>query len=197
MIRRPPRSTLFPYTTLFRSVIANVLEENFNSIGEKRLELAALHGHSGDRTENETAVMKEFEKFDKMMMKCILATGNKWRVRIIYNITTEERLNKVKQRFEMAQDADGFELKAFSQKDAIMHLAPLIVGEEDVFISLEDPKYNRVRKAIHIKDIETAKVVEEYFQKLWEKDDAFILKDATRVRNEEIERLYHKINEQN
>src|SRR5437870_11393933 len=25
MIRRPPRSTLFPYTTLFRSVIANVV----------------------------------------------------------------------------------------------------------------------------------------------------------------------------
>src|SRR3712207_8954385 len=24
MIRRPPRSTLFPYTTLFRSVVANV-----------------------------------------------------------------------------------------------------------------------------------------------------------------------------
>src|SRR3712207_7808068 len=26
MIRRPPRSTLFPYTTLFRSVISEVLE---------------------------------------------------------------------------------------------------------------------------------------------------------------------------
>src|SRR5258705_6047430 len=25
MIRRPPRSTLFPYTTLFRSVVANAL----------------------------------------------------------------------------------------------------------------------------------------------------------------------------
>src|SRR5258707_11593655 len=28
MIRRPPRSTLFPYTTLFRSVEGLVLEEN-------------------------------------------------------------------------------------------------------------------------------------------------------------------------
>src|SRR2546429_5790125 len=27
MIRRPPRSTLFPYTTLFRSEVANVLAE--------------------------------------------------------------------------------------------------------------------------------------------------------------------------
>src|SRR3712207_6980548 len=29
MIRRPPRSTLFPYTTLFRSYSPNVLESRF------------------------------------------------------------------------------------------------------------------------------------------------------------------------
>src|SRR2546430_14532672 len=29
MIRRPPRSTLFPYTTLFRSVVAVALEDRF------------------------------------------------------------------------------------------------------------------------------------------------------------------------
>src|SRR5258707_10717287 len=28
MIRRPPRSTLFPYTTLFRSLKAGILEKN-------------------------------------------------------------------------------------------------------------------------------------------------------------------------
>src|SRR5438046_8166554 len=28
MIRRPPRSTLFPYTTLFRSAILNFLDES-------------------------------------------------------------------------------------------------------------------------------------------------------------------------
>src|SRR3712207_7934918 len=31
MIRRPPRSTLFPYTTLFRSIHENTLDEIFNS----------------------------------------------------------------------------------------------------------------------------------------------------------------------
>src|SRR3712207_9031375 len=33
MIRRPPRSTLFPYTTLFRSYDYRVLRENFSSNG--------------------------------------------------------------------------------------------------------------------------------------------------------------------
>src|SRR3712207_3304401 len=34
MIRRPPRSTLFPYTTLFRSLVAPVPEEPFPSIAD-------------------------------------------------------------------------------------------------------------------------------------------------------------------
>src|SRR3712207_7948448 len=33
MIRRPPRSTLFPYTTLFRSIIAPSLEEPSDAVG--------------------------------------------------------------------------------------------------------------------------------------------------------------------
>src|SRR5256885_7868539 len=50
MIRRPPRSTLFPYTTLFRSVV--VLEgqrgagEHFRFTGVQR---DGLHGFARDR----------------------------------------------------------------------------------------------------------------------------------------------------
>src|SRR2546427_6320874 len=32
MIRRPPRSTLFPYTTLFRSLLGNLLAHVFDTI---------------------------------------------------------------------------------------------------------------------------------------------------------------------
>src|SRR5256886_17229873 len=41
MIRRPPRSTLFPYTTLFRSRIAEVLQAQLKEIGIQ-LELRRL-----------------------------------------------------------------------------------------------------------------------------------------------------------
>src|SRR5689334_23968636 len=34
MIRRPPRSTLFPYTTLFRSVPGTIQLENYDTGGE-------------------------------------------------------------------------------------------------------------------------------------------------------------------
>src|SRR3712207_8334406 len=48
MIRRPPRSTLFPYTTLFRSsYFANEFDEPWTPIGQKDAvtwpELAGLH----------------------------------------------------------------------------------------------------------------------------------------------------------
>src|SRR3989441_10413255 len=33
MIRRPPRSTLFPYTTLFRSCVEDELDRRVNAVG--------------------------------------------------------------------------------------------------------------------------------------------------------------------
>src|SRR3712207_7172930 len=41
MIRRPPRSTLFPYTTLFRSLLSAHFKQAFARC------LGALHGHLG------------------------------------------------------------------------------------------------------------------------------------------------------
>src|SRR3712207_7324402 len=42
MIRRPPRSTLFPYTTLFRSVTVSSFEQRGRIRGHLRALLAAL-----------------------------------------------------------------------------------------------------------------------------------------------------------
>src|SRR2546430_11371542 len=42
MIRRPPRSTLFPYTTLFRSLSSQELLEHGSRVG---LRIPVLHDH--------------------------------------------------------------------------------------------------------------------------------------------------------
>src|SRR5256885_9274847 len=44
MIRRPPRSTLFPYTTLFRSGVASVLSEE-----------ASVESSAGESSESDVA----------------------------------------------------------------------------------------------------------------------------------------------
>src|SRR2546430_7393627 len=48
MIRRPPRSTLFPYTTLFRSIINTGAVNGFNS--NVILTLATSQGRSEEHT---------------------------------------------------------------------------------------------------------------------------------------------------
>src|SRR3712207_8687708 len=44
MIRRPPRSTLFPYTTLFRSVVIAIVVEAVLRIGKRTLNHTLLVG---------------------------------------------------------------------------------------------------------------------------------------------------------
>src|SRR3712207_8737032 len=46
MIRRPPRSTLFPYTTLFRSGVLRV--QRLRALDGHELAVAADHGLGGD-----------------------------------------------------------------------------------------------------------------------------------------------------
>src|SRR2546425_8326402 len=48
MIRRPPRSTLFPYTTLFRSVLEAAIEKDqINVEGQTKLKLGVALWHGG------------------------------------------------------------------------------------------------------------------------------------------------------
>src|SRR5256885_5709085 len=50
MIRRPPRSTLFPYTTLFRSVLLEELREHWRRLRKKSIWLFPGNSwHSGDQ----------------------------------------------------------------------------------------------------------------------------------------------------
>src|SRR2546430_7711148 len=59
MIRRPPRSTLFPYTTLFRSVVAG-LEAHQIVFGE-RGDQALVAGQRGQHLRRRTGNMRSEE----------------------------------------------------------------------------------------------------------------------------------------
>src|SRR3712207_1080172 len=45
MIRRPPRSTLFPYTTLFRSKLKEYINEDFQEVLQNAIEGASNKGY--------------------------------------------------------------------------------------------------------------------------------------------------------
>src|SRR5436309_12360216 len=64
MIRRPPRSILFPYTTLFRSVVPHV---GFGGRREDgRIETRALHESPGQRLSGERARPLEDRKSTRL-----------------------------------------------------------------------------------------------------------------------------------
>jgi hypothetical protein len=168
---------------------ARVLEQVYDAPGENQLALAALHGQSGERVTDESTVLREFERFNAAMLRCIEAPGSSWRVRHVYNITTEERLRMIEERLERTASADGFEVRAFSRRHDVPHLAPLVAGPEDVFIGIEDPRYYRVQKAIHVRSREAAEVAMQYFETLWASEHLFVLRSADRVRHDEIQRL--------
>src|SRR5687768_18082757 len=60
MIRRPPRSTLFPYTTLFRSWPPDQTDRRFRTLLERRL------GLDRHRTEHDTVLGDEDRKSTRL-----------------------------------------------------------------------------------------------------------------------------------
>src|SRR3712207_7673463 len=90
MIRRPPRSTLFPYTTLFRSQITPVRHPPTESAASHRLERdvcwqalgAAFSGRNSDRSEEHTS---ELQSRQYLVCRLLLEkkkkegqSGDKW-----------------------------------------------------------------------------------------------------------------------
>src|SRR2546430_10051042 len=85
MIRRPPRSTLFPYTTLFRSLSLNVHPwpsggvSSLDTRGRARLECTASHEHDG-RSEEHTS---ELQSQSNLVCRLLL---EKKKISIIHSI---------------------------------------------------------------------------------------------------------------
>src|SRR2546427_4831507 len=99
MIRRPPRSTLFPYTTLFRS--AQDLKERFPKTAELALAamtLAALAGITlGDRKStrlNSSHSQISYAVFCLKKKKTVFCLTQKKKNMIIVNKNTSDMTNR-------------------------------------------------------------------------------------------------------
>src|SRR2546425_9694706 len=62
MIRRPPRSTLFPYTTLFRSVTSRIPAPSRSASSRSPPPPTATGGTSGSSTTSRTALASRSEE---------------------------------------------------------------------------------------------------------------------------------------
>src|SRR5258708_23406878 len=94
MIRRPPRSTLFPYTTLFRSLarLSTRLADTFGAICAA-LSLAELAAHP-HRSEEHTS---ELQSPDHLVCRLLLEK-KKVHKNIRRNLRAEEKDNRIMTR---------------------------------------------------------------------------------------------------
>src|SRR2546422_5134266 len=69
MIRRPPRSTLFPYTTLFRSL----LDLRNRRLEGKRLAIGAVRGHRIERIRHGDDAGDERDDVSRQLVRIALA----------------------------------------------------------------------------------------------------------------------------
>src|SRR2546426_8881172 len=72
MIRRPPRSTLFPYTTLFRSVLRNRREAREHDDGGEGKDAPGLHDDDRDEREPRVAQPRSEEHTSELQSPCNL-----------------------------------------------------------------------------------------------------------------------------
>src|SRR5256885_3086305 len=76
MIRRPPRSTLFPYTTLFRSPVAFHTFSSATSASRATQYQPAIHHHAnGSRSEEHTS---ELQSPCNLVCRLLLEKKNKY-----------------------------------------------------------------------------------------------------------------------
>ncbi|HZW35895.1 MAG: hypothetical protein ACM319_00560 [Deltaproteobacteria bacterium] len=162
--------------------------------GRRRIFHAALHGNSGKRIARPPQPDPLFDLFDSEIDKCVASTGTgMWNVFEIYNIADEERLESVQELLEKRKDAEGYEVRAFSLNEGLPHLSPLIIGEEDLLIGVDDPRYYRMRAATHLQGRDHVRLATEYFYSLWNDPRIRVLKTETSVEWKEIESLRTKL----
>ncbi len=171
-----------------------IAKASANSRGRKRIFHASLHGNSGKRIARPPQPDPLFDLFDSEIDKCVVSAGTgMWNVFEIYNITDEEHLDSVLELLEKRKDAEGYEVRSFSLNDGLPHLSPLIIGDEDLLVGTDDPRYYRMNAAIHLHGRDHVRLATEYYYSLWNDPRIRVLKTETGVDRKEIEALRGRI----
>src|SRR5262245_64842092 len=88
MIRPPPRSTLFPYTTLFRSILVRPRAQSLHPLPARPSVVQPQPLHVEDRSEEHTSELQSLRH-----LVCRLLLEKKKTVKKTYIIDTDEQMD--------------------------------------------------------------------------------------------------------
>ena len=182
------KAEVFPTRdSVYMAVPLIIARASADAGGRRRIFHAALHGLGGKRIARPSRPDPVFEVFDGAIDRCVASSGpGMWRVYEIYNIPDEERLDSLMDLIRNRQGAEGYEVRAFARGEGIPHLSPLIIGDEDLLIAVDDPRYYRASSAVHLRGRDPVRLATEYFYSLWNDPRIRVLKTETGVDWDEI-----------
>jgi len=182
------KAEVFPTRdSVYMAVPLIIARASADSGGRRRIFHAALHGLGGKRIAKPSRPDPVFEVFDGAIDRCVVSSGpGMWRVYEIYNIPDEERLDSLMDLIRNRQGAEGYEVRAFAHTEGVPHLSPLIIGDEDLLIAADDPRYYRASSAVHLRGRDPVRLATEYFYSLWNDPRIRVLKTETGVDWDEI-----------
>jgi len=182
------KAEVFPTRdSVYMSVPLIIARASADAGGRRRIFHAALHGLGGKRIAKPSSPDPVFEVFDGAIDRCVASSGpGMWRVYEIYNIPDEERLDSLLDLIRNRQGAEGYEVRAFARAEGVPHLSPLIIGDEDLLVAVDDPRYYRAGAAVHLRGRDPVRLATEYFYSLWNDPRIRVLKTETGVDWDEI-----------
>ena len=188
---RSAKAEVYPTReSVYMAVPLIIARASADAQGRRRIFHAALHGLGGKRLAKPSRPDPVFEVFDGAIDRCVASTGpGMWRVYEIYNIPDEERLDVLVELIGKRQNAEGYEVRAFAHAEGIPHLSPLVIGDEDLVVGVDDPRYYRASSAVHLRGRDPVRLATEYFYSLWNDPRIRVLKTETGVNLEGIEIL--------
>jgi hypothetical protein len=188
---RSAKAEVYPTReSVYMAVPLIIARASADAHGRRRIFHAALHGFGGKRLAKPSRPDPVFEVYDGAIDRCVASTGpGMWRVYEIYNIPDEERLDVLAEMVGKRQNAEGYEVRAFAHAEGIPHLSPLVIGDEDLIVGIDDPRYYRASSAVHLRGRDPVRLATEYFYSLWNDPRIRVLKTETGVDRDGIETL--------
>jgi hypothetical protein len=188
---RSAKAEVYPTReSVYMAVPLIIARASADAYGRRRIFHAALHGLGGKRLAKPSRTDPVFEVFDGAIDRCVASSGpGMWRVYEIYNIPDVERLDVLVELIGKRQAAEGYEVRAFARGEGLPHLSPLIIGDEDLLVGVDDPRYYRASSAVHLRGRDPVRLATEYFYSLWNDPHIRTLKTETGVDWGEIDSL--------
>jgi class 3 adenylate cyclase len=179
---------------LYETIVRVIDQISSNRGARREIYLAALHGLNEMRRLERDPITAATKAFNERLKQCINSCGpDGWYVRSLFNVPDKTRLAQIEQRLNEAGDVEGFEVRVFVLHQALPILSPMIIGDYDAFIAVDDPTYYRVQCGIHLRGSANVRVLMKYWDSLWNNERAVKLRTGTGVHTQNLAQLREQI----